>query len=182
MPPLENTLSKSRSKPPSLLRRASESFSYASTPHHLPLSKQNSRYEMGEVDPDTPVEERDGLELQKTKSIAEQLPPFREFLFIALICCAQLTTQAGLSQCLAILHVIGVSFNITDPGDLSWLIAAYSLTVGTFILIAGRFGDMFGYKPMIVIGFAWFALWSLVAGVSVYSNAVLFNFARALQG
>lgn len=182
MPPLEKVLSRTPSKPSSLLRRASHSYRYAPTSLSPSLTKQNSRYAMGEIDSDAPVEEGPGLGLQKTKSIAEKLSPFREFLFISLICCAQLTTQAGLSQCLAILHVIGESFNITDPGDLSWLIAAYSLTVGTFILVAGRFGDLFGYKPMIAIGFAWFALWSLVAGVSVYSNAVLFNFARALQG
>lgn len=35
---------------------------------------------------------------------------------------------------------------------------------------------------MLLIGFAWFALWSLVAGLAVYSNYVLFVFARVLQG
>jgi len=123
--------------------------------------------------------------LEKTQtnvSIAETLSPIREFMFVACICMAQFTTQAALGGCLSILHVIGESFGIRNPGDLSWLIAAYSLTSGTFILLAGRLGDMFGYKKMLIIGFLWFALWSLVAGLAVYSNIVLFNFARALQG
>ena len=33
-----------------------------------------------------------------------------------------------------------------------------------------------------MIGFAWFSLWSMVAGLAVYSNYVLFIFARVLQG
>lgn len=62
------------------------------------------------------------------------------------------------------------------------LIAGYSLSVGTFILVFGRFGDIFGYKLMLLIGFAWMALWSTVLGLAVYSNHVLFTFARVLQG
>lgn len=123
--------------------------------------------------------------LQKSdtnKSIAETLSPIHEAAFVACICCAQFMTQAALGQCISILHVIGDSFGLTNPGQLSWLIAAYSLTVGTFILVAGRLGDMFGYKRMLMIGFSWFAVWSAIAGVAVYSNNVLFNFARALQG
>ncbi|KAL6719019.1 multidrug-resistance type transporter aminotriazole resistance [Lecanora helva] len=116
------------------------------------------------------------------KSIAEKISLGREILFIGVICCAQLTTQAGLGQCLDILQVIGDSYGLTNPGELSWLIAAYSLTVGTFILIAGRLGDVYGYKRMLLIGFSWFSLWSMIAGLAVYSNHVLFNFARVFQG
>ena len=116
------------------------------------------------------------------KSIAETLPLGREILFVGTVCCAQFMTQSGLGQCLAILSVIGDDFGLTNPGDLSWLIAAYSLTVGSFILLAGRFGDLYGYKKMLIIGFSWFSLWSMISGLAVYSNHVLFNFARALQG
>lgn len=90
---------------------------------------------------------------------------------------AQLTIHS-----LSILHVIGDHFGLTNPGDLSWLIAGYSLTVGTFILVGGRLGDLFGHKKLLIIGFSWYALWTLIAGLSAYSNHVLFVFARVLQG
>lgn len=106
----------------------------------------------------------------------------REILFVGIICLAQFTAQLGLGQTLFILPVIGRSFDISDPGQLSWLIAGYSLTVGTFIIISGRLGDMFGYKRMLLVGFSWYALWSMVAGLSVYSGHVLFVFARVFQG
>lgn len=120
--------------------------------------------------------------LSKTHSRAETLPLAHEILFVAVVVLAQLTTQVGLGQTLSILHVIGDDFGITHPAELAWLIAGYSLTVGSFILISGRFGDLFGWKRMFIIGFAWFSLWSMVAGLAIFSNHVLFVFARVLQG
>ncbi|KAF1988977.1 hypothetical protein K402DRAFT_391145 [Aulographum hederae CBS 113979] len=120
--------------------------------------------------------------LERTVSLASTMSPLHEFVFVCLVCLAQFMTQVGLGQTMSIIHLIGNSFGITSPGELSWLIAAYSLTVGTFILLSGRLGDLFGYKKMLLIGFSWFSLWSMVAGLSIYSNHVLFNFARALQG
>lgn len=71
---------------------------------------------------------------------------------------------------------------MVNPATLAWLVAGYALTVGTFILFSGRLGDVFGYKKMVIIGFAWFSFWSMVAGLSVYSNYTLAVFARVLQG
>ena len=120
--------------------------------------------------------------LNPRKSIAETLPLHREILFVSTVVLAQFTAQAGFGQTLNLLHVIGNSFGLHDPAQLPWLIAGYSLTIGSFILISGRLGDMFGYKRMLVIGFGWFSLWSMIAGLAVYSNHVLFVFARVFQG
>ncbi|KAF2854311.1 MFS general substrate transporter [Plenodomus tracheiphilus IPT5] len=126
------------------------------------------------------------LELAKTKSVAETMSPVREFFFVGLLCSAHFVTQAGLLNTLNILHIIGHDLGITDFGVLSWLIAGYSLTVGTFILLSGRCGDLFGYKNMLVIGFVWFAIWNVVAGCSVWvegnGGQVLFIISRVLGG
>jgi MFS family permease len=96
---------------------------------------------------------------------------------------AMFTNQVGLGNTLETVGVIGKSFGITDQGQLSWLIAGYSLTIGTFILVAGRLGDEFGHKKLFVIGMCWYALWSMVAGLSAYSSHVLlFVFSRVFQG
>ncbi|KAI1861124.1 hypothetical protein JX265_009743 [Neoarthrinium moseri] len=120
--------------------------------------------------------------MNSTVSIAETLPLYREIMFVTVICLAQLFTQAGLGQAIPILHVIGDNYGNRDAGDLSWFIAGYSLTVGTFILFAGRLGDTFGYKTMFLVGMSWFSVWSMVCGLAVYSNHVLFIFGRVLQG
>jgi MFS family permease len=135
----------------------------------------------------TRLSKHDGdLELARTKSIAETMSPLREFMFVGLLCSAQLVTQAGLVNTVTILHIIGEDLGIDNPGVLSWLVAGYSLTVGTFILLSGRCGDLFGYKPMVMIGFGWFAVWNIVAGTSVYApgngGQFLMIFARVLSG
>ncbi|OIW33099.1 major facilitator superfamily transporter [Coniochaeta ligniaria NRRL 30616] len=113
---------------------------------------------------------------------AETMSLPREVAFVVLVCMAQFATQFAFGGTVNILHIIGASYGITEPGKLSWLVAGYSLTVGTFILFSGRLGDAFGYKKMMLIGYGWFSLWSLVAGLSVYSSYVLHVFARVLQG
>ncbi|KAL1306673.1 hypothetical protein AAFC00_005345 [Neodothiora populina] len=124
-----------------------------------------------------------GASNMSTVSIAAQMSPMREILFVSVVCLAQLCTQAALGQVLAILQTtLAQTFGLSNPGDLAWLIAGYSLTVGTFILMAGRLGDVFGYKKMLLIGFSWFSLWSIIAGLAVFSNHVLFVFARVFQG
>ncbi|KAH7319184.1 hypothetical protein BKA65DRAFT_437906, partial [Rhexocercosporidium sp. MPI-PUGE-AT-0058] len=108
----------------------------------------------------------------------------REAFFIGILCTAQLFTQASLGQAIAPLHIIGTSFSVSSPGQLSWFPAAYSLTVGTFILIAGRLGDLYGHKRLFVGGWIWYGLWSLLAGFAVYvrHSPVLFNVCRGMQG
>lgn len=98
------------------------------------------------------------------------------------LCFAQLLTQAGLGQSVAPLHYIGDSFGVTTPGLLSWYPAGFSLTVGTFILPAGRLGDVFGPKRLLLIGWAWYSLWSLLAGLAIYTTNSFFIIARVFQG
>lgn len=114
--------------------------------------------------------------------VAESLPLTREALFVAVICMAQFCTQSAYMGTLVLLRTIGESFHITSPPRLAWLVAGYSLTVGTFILISGRLGDVFGYKRMLLTGLTWFSLWSMIAGLSVYSNYKLAVFSRVIQG
>ncbi|KAI0020315.1 major facilitator superfamily transporter [Xylariomycetidae sp. FL0641] len=106
----------------------------------------------------------------------------REVLMVFVVCMAQFCTQAAYMETLMLLRTIGATFGVTSPGRLSWLVAGYSLTVGTFILFSGRLGDAFGYKRVLLCGFAWFALWSVVAGLSAYATFELAVLARVLQG
>ena len=41
---------------------------------------------------------------------------------------------------------------------------------------------MYGHRNLYMIGFVWYAVWSVVAGVSVYSGSILLNVSRAFQG
>ena len=75
-----------------------------------------------------------------------QMPLVREVPFIIIICSTNILAQAGLGMTVVPLDIIGKSFGTLSPGQLSWFVAAFSLTVGTFILVAGRLGDMYVFS------------------------------------
>ncbi|KAI0597542.1 MFS general substrate transporter [Biscogniauxia sp. FL1348] len=115
---------------------------------------------------------------------AETMSLPREILFVAIICLAQVFTQAGLGQTLSLLRVLESSLG--SPQASSWVLAGYSLTVGTLILPSGRLGDILGYKRVFLAGLAWFSAWSLACGFVATSSSpprtALLILARALQG
>lgn len=123
-----------------------------------------------------------------SKFPADALSVPRQILFVGTICTAMFTNQCGMGNTIATVSVVGETFGISpeDSGHLSWLVAGYSLTIGTFILVGGRLGDVIGHKRLFVAGMLWYALWSLVAGLSVYasndSGYVLFVCSRVFQG
>ena len=150
------------------------------------LSHAPTQDETPEKPPSTLEQRRSSrLTLTQTHS-ATQEPQFtttRTLVFISTIVSSQFLTQWGLAIAIAPLSQIGDSFHTTNPGQLSWLAAGYSLTVGTFILPAGRWGDLYGHKLLFIIGWWWFCIWSLIAGLSIYAHSVVFfAFCRAMQG
>src|SRR6516162_723478 len=50
--------------------------------------------------------------------------------------------------------------------SLQWVLSAYLLTYGGFMLLGGRAGDLLGRRRILVAGIVVFALSSLAAGVS----------------
>jgi MFS family permease len=132
--------------------------------------------------PRTPESISQNEKPQVTDEASSQLSLVRESIFVFTVCTAQLVTQGCLAQAIAPLHIIGKSFGISNPAYLSWMPAAYSLTVGTFILPSGRLGDVFGHRRIFIIGYLWLALWSLITGFSIYSGQIFFDICRALQG
>lgn len=114
----------------------------------------------------------------------DEISLVRELAFVSLICLCQIMTQAGVAQTINTPTEIGRTFGVeNDPGKLSWFSASYSLTVGTFILVAGRLGDLYGYKLMFMVGTLIYGVWALVVGFSGFTTSdVFFNVARGLQG
>jgi EmrB/QacA subfamily drug resistance transporter len=64
--------------------------------------------------------------------------------------------------------------------DLSWVVNAYTLTFGGFLLLGGRMADLLGRRRMFMLGLVVFSLASFAGGVA-QSEAWLIA-ARAVQG
>ncbi|CEJ54381.1 hypothetical protein PMG11_00697 [Penicillium brasilianum] len=67
------------------------------------------------------------------------------------------------------------------PANASWVGASYGLTQGTFVLISGRLGDVYGYRELVLAGGAWLAITTLA---SAFCGKAFFAFLamRALGG
>jgi EmrB/QacA subfamily drug resistance transporter len=72
-------------------------------------------------------------------------------------------------------HALGFSNT-----DRQWVVTAYTLAFGGFLLLGGRISDMFGPKRTLMIGVAGFALASAVGGAS--QTTLMLIGARGLQG
>ncbi|HEX3049574.1 MAG TPA: MFS transporter [Aggregatilineaceae bacterium] len=67
-----------------------------------------------------------------------------------------------------------------DDASLQWVLTAYILTFGGFLMIGGRLADLYGRRRILTLGIAGFALCSLLLGLT--RSAVLFIVLRALEG
>src|SRR5207247_9098826 len=64
--------------------------------------------------------------------------------------------------------------------QLQWVVNAYSLLFGGFLLLGGRAADLFGRKRLFLAGVALFSIASLASVLSQGSTSLIF--ARGLQG
>jgi EmrB/QacA subfamily drug resistance transporter len=66
------------------------------------------------------------------------------------------------------------------PENLQWVVSAYALTFGGFLLLGGRAGDLLGRRRIFMIGLLAFSAFSLLCGFS--NSEEMLIAARALQG
>jgi EmrB/QacA subfamily drug resistance transporter len=64
--------------------------------------------------------------------------------------------------------------------SLAWVVNAYLLTFGGFLLLGGRLGDLFGHRRLFLIGISLFTLASIACGLSTTQGLLVT--ARAIQG
>ena len=64
--------------------------------------------------------------------------------------------------------------------SLAWVVNAYLLTFGGFLLLGGRLGDLFGHRRLFLIGISLFTVASLACGLSTSQGLLIV--ARAVQG
>jgi EmrB/QacA subfamily drug resistance transporter len=64
--------------------------------------------------------------------------------------------------------------------SLAWVVNAYLITFGGFLLLGGRLGDLFGHRLLFLIGIVLFTLASTVCGLSTSQEMLIV--ARAVQG
>jgi MFS family permease len=67
-----------------------------------------------------------------------------------------------------------------SAASLAWVVNAYLLTFGGFLLLGGRLGDIFGHRRLFLIGITLFTFASLACGLA--NSQTFLIIARAVQG
>jgi len=110
--------------------------------------------------------------------IAERAPTNR-WVVLVLVCLAQFMVVLDATVTNVALPSIQADLGFSDS-SLQWVINAYTLFFGGFLLLGGRAGDLFGRKRLFLAGVSLFTIASLLSGLSTTSTELVG--ARALQG
>jgi EmrB/QacA subfamily drug resistance transporter len=101
------------------------------------------------------------------------------WLVLVLVCMAQFMVVLDATVVNVALPSIQKDLGISDA-DLQWIVNAYALTFGGFLLLGGRAGDLLGRKRVFLVGLVVFTVASLLNGLAPSSEFLIFF--RGLQG
>ncbi|HET8755723.1 MAG TPA: MFS transporter [Solirubrobacteraceae bacterium] len=102
-----------------------------------------------------------------------------KWLALALLAAAQFVVVLDASIVNVALPSIGADLNFSQE-DLSWVVNAYVLVFGGFLLLGGRMADLLGRRRLFIVGLILFAAASLAGGLA--ESAGWLVAARAVQG
>src|SRR3954451_15817713 len=103
----------------------------------------------------------------------------RRWLALVLLAAAQFVVVLDASIVNVALPSIGQALHFSQD-DLSWVVNAYTLTFGGFLLLGGRMADLIGRRRMFIAGLVLFSGASLAGGLA--QSDVWLIAARAVQG
>src|ERR1700754_2432321 len=103
----------------------------------------------------------------------------RRWLALALLALAQFVVVLDASIVNVALPSIGKALDFSQD-NLSWVVNAYTLTFGGFLLLGGRMADLLGRRRLFVAGLVLFAGASLAGGLA--QSDIWLIAARAVQG
>jgi EmrB/QacA subfamily drug resistance transporter len=115
----------------------------------------------------------------KSSQAREGEHPVNPWLVLVLVCMAQFMVVLDATVVNVALPSIQKDLDISDA-DLQWIVNAYALTFGGFLLLGGRAGDLLGRKRVFLVGLVVFTVASLLNGLAPSSEFLIIF--RGLQG
>src|SRR5690242_18392547 len=99
-------------------------------------------------------------------------------LALTLLCIAQFMAVLDFSIVNVALPSIQNDLGFSTQ-NLQWVVSAYSLTLGGFLLLGGRLADLYGRRLLFILGLALFSLASLAGGFAL--SGIWLIISRAVQ-
>lgn len=104
---------------------------------------------------------------------------WRGVMILFITCGAQFIDNIFMTAVNLSLPSIQSEFKVTS-GDLQWLLSAYTLTFGGFLLFSGVLADRYGRRKIFSAGMLWMSIWTLAIGFgNSFIQVAIF---RAFQG
>jgi EmrB/QacA subfamily drug resistance transporter len=103
----------------------------------------------------------------------------RRWLALIVLCMGDLMISLDMTVVNVALPSIKADLVFSET-SLVWVVNAYLLTYGGFLLLGGRLGDYFGNRRMFLLGITLFTLSSLACGLAQSQSMLVI--ARAVQG
>ena len=109
-----------------------------------------------------------------------QHQPKSQLEFIVIMACLMSLVALSIDAVLPALNAIGIAINVVQNTNTQLLITMIFLGLGSGQLIAGPLSDSFGRKPVVFVGFALFALASIICVFAESLEVMIVG--RILQG
>src|SRR3954452_18762550 len=111
--------------------------------------------------------------------MTSQSPDRRRWWALIVLCLGELMIVLDTTIVTVALPSIRTDLGFSET-SLVWVVNAYMLTFGGFLLLGGRLGDLYGHRRLFLAGLAVFPVASLGCGVA--TSQVVLVAARAVQG
>ncbi|KQX24422.1 DHA2 family efflux MFS transporter permease subunit [Variovorax sp. Root434] len=111
--------------------------------------------------------------------MTNQLDSRKRWLALMVLCLGVLMIVLDTTIVNVALPSIRTDLGFTET-SLVWVVNAYMLTFGGFLLLGGRLGDLYGHRRVFLAGLVLFTLASLACGISTSQGLLVA--ARAVQG
>src|SRR5918999_966507 len=101
--------------------------------------------------------------------MTSQSPHIKRWRAFALLAVAFFMTVIDLTIVNVALPTIGRDLHFSQA-NLQWVVTAYALTFGGFLLLGGRAADLLGHRRILMLGLGLFSAASLAAALSIVMN------------
>ena len=126
-----------------------------------------------------PEERKKIVRNQNKSSKMTKSKPVKRWLALVVLCLGMLMIVLDTTIVNVALPSIRESLNFNET-SLAWIVNAYLLTFGGFLLLGGRLSDIFGHRRLFLIGITLFTLASLACGLAITQGFLIV--ARGVQG
>ncbi|KAL4893615.1 MFS transporter [Aspergillus ambiguus] len=130
------------------------------------------------VELESPFDSQDTLTLEKRAEFG-RLASWRGALILLVTSGSQFLDNVFMTSANIALSSIQEEFDV-NSSNLQWMISAYTLAFGGFLLLAGALSDRYGRKFILCVGLFWLSVWTLAIGFG--QSFIQLTIFRGLQG